>query len=101
MLYHRELTYIHLPALVEVLHHRELTYRDYLILGIYLHRYSRLINSFITTTPIEEDNGMLYHCELSHIYLSNLGRVLYYHELTYPVLPSTSILQTNTLIHIY
>jgi hypothetical protein len=41
------------------------------------------------TTSIEGDDGMLYYCELSHIYLSNLGGVLYYCELTYPVLPFT------------
>jgi hypothetical protein len=68
MLYYRELTYIHLPALVEVLYHRELTYCDYLILGIYLYRYSGLIDSFVTTTPMERGNGILYHRELNHIY---------------------------------
>jgi hypothetical protein len=68
MLYYRELTYIHLPALVEVLHHRELTYRDYFILGIYLHGYSRPIDSFVTTIPMERGDGMLYHRELNHIY---------------------------------
>jgi hypothetical protein len=52
------------------------------------------------TTPIEGDNGMLYYRELSHIHLSNLGGVLYHRELTYPVLPSISILRTNTLIRI-
>jgi hypothetical protein len=98
MLHYRELTHIHLPALVEVLHHRELTYRDYLILGIYSHGYSGLIDSFVTTTPIEGDDGMLYHRELSHIHLSDLGGVLHYRELTYLVLPSTSMLRTDTLI---
>jgi hypothetical protein len=89
MLYHRELTYIHLPTLVEVLYYRELTYHDYLILGIYLYRYSRLIDSFVIITSIEGDDGMLYYRELSYIHLSNLGGVLYYRELTYSVLPST------------
>jgi hypothetical protein len=89
MLYYHELTYIHLPALVEVLYYYKLTYHDYLILGIYLYRYSRPINSFVITSPIEGDNNMLYYCELSHIYLSNLGRVLYYYELTYSILSST------------
>jgi hypothetical protein len=92
MLYHRELTYIHLPTLVEVLYYRELTYHDYLILGIYLHGYSGLIDSFVTTTLIEGDDGMLYYRELSHIYLFDLGGVLYHCELTYSILPSTSML---------
>jgi hypothetical protein len=41
------------------------------------------------TIPIEGDDGMLYYCELNHIYLSDLGGVLYYRELTYLVLPFT------------
>jgi hypothetical protein len=93
MLYHRELTHIHLPALVEVLHHRELTYRDYLILGIYSHRYSGPINSFVTTTPIEGGDDILHHRELTYICLPDLGRVLHHHELTYPVLPFISMLR--------
>jgi hypothetical protein len=100
MLYYHELTYIHLPALVKVLYYRELTYHYYLILGIYLYRYSRPINSFVITTSIEGDNGILYHYKLSYIHLSNLGGVLYYHELTYPILPFTSILRTDILIYI-
>jgi hypothetical protein len=92
MLHYHKLTHIYLPALVKVLYHHELTYHNYLILEIYLHRYSRPINSSITTTPIKGDNNILYHHKLSHIYLSNLGRVLYHHELTYPILPSTFIL---------
>jgi hypothetical protein len=100
MLYYCKLTYIYLSALVEALYYYELTYYDYLILGIYLYRYSRPIDSFVTTTLIKGDNNMLYYYELSHIYLSNLGKVLYHRELTYPILPSTSILWTDTLIHI-
>jgi hypothetical protein len=68
MLYYYELTYIYLSTLVEVLYYYELTYCDYLILGIYLYRYSRLINSFVTTTPIERGNGMLYYYKLNYIY---------------------------------
>ena len=43
---------------------------------------------------------MLYHRELNHIHLSDLGGVLHHRELTYPVLPSTSMLWTDTLIRI-
>jgi hypothetical protein len=74
MLYYCELTYIYLPTLVEVLHYRELTYHDYLILGIYLYEYSRPINSFVMTTSIEGDDGMLYYRELNYIiYLTWAG----------------------------
>jgi hypothetical protein len=96
--YYCELTHIYLPALVEVLHYRELTYRDYLILGVYLYGYSGPIDSFVMTTLIEGGDGMLYHCELNHIYLSDLGGVLYHRELTYPILSFTSMLRTDKLI---
>jgi hypothetical protein len=68
MLYHRELIYIYLSALVEVLYHCELTYREYLILEIYLYRFLEPINSFVMTIPMERGNGMLYYYKLNYIY---------------------------------
>jgi hypothetical protein len=72
-----------------VLYYPEITYFDYLYLTDYLHGFLELINSFVATTLIRGDDGILKYHELNPYHLSNLGRMLYYPEMTYPVLPST------------
>jgi hypothetical protein len=86
-----------LPALIRVLYHYEITYFDYLYLTDYSHRFLEPINSFVTTTPIEGDNNILKHHKLNPYYLSNLGRILYYPEITYPILPSTYFVDSHEL----
>jgi hypothetical protein len=81
------LTLYLLPALIKVLYYPEITYFNYLYLIDYLYRFLELINSFVTTTLIEGDNNILKYHELNLYHLSNLGRILYYPEITYPVLP--------------
>jgi hypothetical protein len=80
-----------------VLYYPEITYFDYLYLIDYLYRFLELINSFVATIPIEGDNNMLKHYKLNLYYLSNLGRILYYPEITYPILPSTYFANSHEL----
>jgi hypothetical protein len=97
MLKHHELNPYLSSALIKVLYYHELTFLDYLTLGIYLYRFSELINSFVVTTSIEGDDGMLKHHELNPYYLSDLGGMLYYPEMTYPVLPSIYFTDSHEL----
>jgi hypothetical protein len=71
-----------------VLYYPKMTYFDYLYFTDYLYRFLELINSFVATTPIEGGNNMLKHYKLNLYYLSNLGRMLYYPEMTNPILSS-------------
>jgi hypothetical protein len=91
------LTLYLLPALIEVLYYPEMTYFNYLYLIDYLYRFLELINSFVATTFIGGDNDMLKHHELNPYYLSNLGRMLYYLEMTYPILSSTYFVDSHEL----
>jgi hypothetical protein len=80
-----------------VLYYPKITYFDYLYLIDYLHKFLELIDSFIATTPIKGDDGMLKHYELNLYHLSNLGRMLYYPEMTYLVLSSTYFIDSHEL----
>jgi hypothetical protein len=71
-----------------VLYYPEITYFDYLYFIDYLYRFLEPIDNFVITTPIEGGNNMLKYYKLNLYHLSNLGGILYYSEITYPVLPS-------------
>jgi hypothetical protein len=88
-----ELTLYLSPALIEVLYYPEITYFNYLYLTDYLYRFLEPINSFVATTPIGGDDGILKYHELNLYHLSNLGRILYHPEITYLILPFISKLQ--------
>jgi hypothetical protein len=94
--YYKLILYL-LPTLIKVLYYPKITYFNYLYLIDYLYRFLELINSFVTTTLIEGDNGILKHYELNLYYLSNLGRILYHPKITYPILPSTYFIDSHEL----
>ena len=80
-----------------MLYHPEMTYFDYLYLTDHSHGFSEPIDSFVATTPIGGDDGMLKHHELNPYHLSDLGGMLYHPEMTYPVLPSTYFADSHEL----
>jgi hypothetical protein len=80
-----------------VLYYPEMIYFNYLYLIDYLHGFLELINSFVATTPIGGNDSILKHHELNPYHLSNLGGILYYPEMTYPVLPSTYFVDSHEL----
>jgi hypothetical protein len=80
------LTLYLLSALIKVLYYPKIIYFNYLYLINYLYRFLELINSFIITILIEGDNSILKYYKLNLYYLFNLGGILYYPEMTYPVL---------------
>jgi hypothetical protein len=80
-----------------VLYYPEMTYFNYLYLIDYLYRFLKPINSFVATTPIRGDDGILKYYELNLYYLFNLGGILYYPEITYPILSSIYFIDSHEL----
>jgi hypothetical protein len=97
ILKHHELTLYLLSALIKVLYYSKITYFDYLYLIDYLYRFLEPIDSFVATILIKGDNSILKHYKLNLYYLSNLGGILYYPEMTYPILSSTYFINSYKL----